>query len=82
MEDKQNQRTLGRLSFLSMRLEDEGIYWCNASNFRFVLYEEQSPKWRINVHCKKGIEFTCRITLLYIKYTTIKLLLLLLLGNS
>ena len=40
------------LSINFVNLSNQGIYWCNASNFQFVYFREMSPLRILNVHCK------------------------------
>jgi hypothetical protein len=44
------QMTENVLTIRKITLENTGVYWCNASNFRFVFFEVSSPKWTVNVY--------------------------------
>ena len=41
------------LTILSVIRVDDGVYWCNATNFLFVEFETMSPTTTLTVYCKK-----------------------------
>ena len=40
------------LTILSVIRVDDGVYWCNATNFLFVEFESMSPTTTLTVYCK------------------------------
>ena len=45
-------RVISNLTITDATRFDDGDYWCNATNFRFVLFESMSPVTSLTVFCK------------------------------
>ena len=47
-----SQRISSELTLSYVTRLDDGVYWCNATNFRFVVFENMSPTTTITIYCK------------------------------
>ena len=54
-ETKGNQNINSTLSLFNVTLSDEGVYWCSAINFLFVIYETKSPNTTLIVQCECNV---------------------------
>lgn len=50
MESK--QKITSYLVIEDVTRANDGVYWCNATNFRFVVFEAMSPTFSLSVFCK------------------------------
>ena len=50
MESEGARQFNSSLTILEVSRAHEGEYWCNATNYLFVRFEEMSPRWTVNVH--------------------------------
>ncbi len=48
----ESQQMISNLTITDITRNDGGVYWCNATNFRFVLFESMSPTTSLTVFCK------------------------------
>lgn len=49
------QKITSNLTISDVTRANDGVYWCNATNFRFVLFEAMSPTFSLSVFCKNLI---------------------------
>ena len=54
-ETKGDRNINSTLSLFNVTLSDEGVYWCNATNFLFVHFETESPNTTLTVHCEGNV---------------------------